>query len=203
MPQLLLATNNLHKATELRVILGGCGWELRTPVELGLALDVEESGGTYAENAALKALAFARASGLPALADDSGLEVDALNGEPGVHAARFAGPEATDADRRRLLLKRLQGVPREQRTARFRTVIAIGTPEGDVAFSEGVLEGRIADGERGEGGFGYDPIFEIHESGRTLAELTPEEKNAISHRALAGQGARRLLTERLRVEAPA
>jgi len=203
MPQLLLATTNPHKAAELKAILGGCGWELLTPAEIGLGLDVEESGGTYAENASLKALAFARASGLPALADDSGLEVDALGGEPGFRAARFAGPAATDEERRRLLLLRLQGVPRERRTARFRTVIAIGAPDGDVAFSEGVLEGRIAESERGDGGFGYDPIFELHESGRTLGELTSEEKNVVSHRAMAAQGARRLLEDRLRAGAPA
>jgi XTP/dITP diphosphohydrolase len=203
MPQLLLATNNLHKAAEFRAILVGCGWELLTPAEIGLALEVEESGATYAENASLTALAFARASGLPALADDSGLEVDALGGEPGFRAARFAGPAATDEERRGLLLLRLQGVPRERRTARFRTVIAIGAPDGDVAFSEGVLEGRIAASERGDGGFGYDPVFELLETNKTLAELTTEEKNAVSHRALAAQGARRLLKERLRVGASA
>lgn len=199
MSQFLLATNNLHKAAEFRAILSGCGWELVTPAEIGLKLKVEESGATYAENASLKALAFARASGMPALADDSGLEVDALGGEPGLRAARFAGPEATDEERRRLLLQRLQGVPRGQRTARFRTIIAIATLEGEVSFSEGVLEGRIAETERGGHGFGYDPLFELREGNKTLAELTPEEKNRISHRGLAAAGARRLLEQRLRV----
>ncbi len=202
MPQLLLATRNSDKVAEIKAVLSGCGWDLVTPPELGIRLDVEESGLTYAENASLKAVAFARASGLWALADDSGLEVDMLGGEPGVHAARFAGPEATDEKRRRLLLQRLANVPTERRTARFRTVIAIASPEGDVAFSEGILEGRIVKTERGEGGFGYDPIFELPDGGKTLAELSADEKNRISHRGLAAERARRWLEQRAKAAAP-
>jgi XTP/dITP diphosphohydrolase len=203
MPQLLLATNNVHKIAEFRALLNNCGWELVAPADIGLQLEVEESGGTYAENASLKAIAFAKASRLRALADDSGLEVDALGGEPGLHAARFAGPGATDQQRRQLLLARLSDVSPDQRSARFRAVLAIATPDGEVAFSEGVLEGRIAEAERGKHGFGYDPIFELPETGKTLAELTAEEKNRISHRGLAAQGACRWLQEQAKALATA
>jgi XTP/dITP diphosphohydrolase len=201
MPQLLLATNNPHKVAEFRMLLAECGWEVVSATDIGLHVTVDESGETYAENAALKALAFARASGLTSLADDSGLEVDALDGAPGVHAARFAGPEATDADRRRLLLRRLSGVSIDRRTARFRAVLALATPEGDVVSTEGVLEGRITDSERGENGFGYDPIFELPDRGLTLAELSADEKNRISHRGIAAAATCDWLRERAEVMA--
>jgi len=143
--------------------------------------DVEESGDTLEENALLKARAVAAATGLPALADDTGLEVDALNGEPGVHTARFAGPDAGYAANRRALLAALEGVA--DRRARFRTVVALVVPDGAEVLAEGVLEGHITASERGSGGFGYDPVFEVE--GQTLAEMGEDHKNRISHRARA------------------
>ena len=190
---LLLATNNPGKAAEYRALLQGCGWELATPRDLGLHLEVEEAGGDYAENARIKAEAFAKASGLLALADDSGIEVDALGGAPGPLSARFGGDDISDAQRVALLLERLKGVPPERRSARFRCLIAVAWPEGKVSFFEGQCEGRIAEEPRGEGGFGYDPVFLLPERGLTIAELPPEEKNAVSHRGRAARQARALL----------
>ena len=176
MPRLLLATNNRGKIAEFRQLLAGCGWPLVTPAELGLDLQVEETGQSYAENATIKAVEYARASGLVALADDSGLEVDALGGRPGVLSARYAGPDRTDRERVQALLQELEGVPDEERTARFRAVIAIAWPDGEVVLVEGTVEGRIGREPRGESGFGYDPIFFLPQRGVTVAELTPEEK---------------------------
>ena len=191
--KLLLATNNPGKAAEYRALLEGCGWELVTPRDLGLHLEVEEAGGDYAENARIKAEAFAEASGLVALADDSGIEVDALGGAPGPLSARFGGEDASDEQRVALLLERLAGVPPEKRSARFRCLIAVARPEGEVSLFEGQCEGRIAEEPRGEGGFGYDPVFLLPERGLTIAELPPEEKNAVSHRGRAARQARVLL----------
>ena len=191
--RLLLATNNPGKAAEYRALLQGCGWELATPRDLGLHLEVEEGGGGYAENARIKADAFAKASGLLALADDSGIEVDALGCAPGPLSARFGGDDISDAQRVALLLERLKGVPPERRSARFRCLIAVAWPEGEVSFFEGQCEGRIAEEPRGEGGFGYDPVFLLPERGLTIAELPPEEKNAVSHRGRAARQARALL----------
>ena len=167
------------------------------PQDLGLTLHIAETGNSYAENAALKAKAWAEATGLLALADDSGLEVDALHGAPGIFSARYAPqPNATDADRRRYLLQQLAGHPRPW-TARFRCVIALAEPQGKIHLAEGRCEGEIIPEERGTHGFGYDPIFLIPERGQTMAELPPAEKNRISHRARALQAAlptlRRLL----------
>ncbi len=192
-PQILLATNNVHKLEELRAILAGLPVELVPPAAHGLALEIEETGSSLEENAILKARAFAGVSGLPALADDSGLEIDALGGAPGVHSRRFAGPDASDADRIHLVLERLRDVPREQRTARFRCVIALAKPGQLIGTVEGVCEGMIAYEPRGRGGFGYDPIFWLPDRGCTMAELAPEEKNRISHRARAGEAARHLI----------
>jgi len=202
MRKLLIATNNSGKRRELLVLLVGLDLELVTPADLGLALEVEETGATYAENAALKAAAFARASGLPALADDSGLEVDALDGRPGLHSARFAPWHgATDVDRRRLLLERLQAFSRPW-TARFRCVTALALPgaddSGDVRLAEGVCPGEIIPEERGADGFGYDPVFLLAELGRTMAELTMEEKNRLSHRARAVLAARPFIVDLLK-----
>jgi len=191
--KLLLATNNPGKAAEYRALLEGCGWELVTPRDLDLHLEVEEAGGGYAENARIKAETFAKASGLPALADDSGVEVDALGGAPGPLSARFGGEDASDEQRVALLLERLAGVPPEKRSARFRCLIAVARPEGEVSLFEGQCEGRIAEEPRGEGGFGYDPVFLLPERGLTIAELPPEEKNAVSHRGRAARQARVLL----------
>lgn len=198
MARLLLATNNQGKRREISALLADLELELVLPGELGLNLQVEETGSTYAENAAKKALAFAKASGLPALGDDSGLEVDALDGGPGLYSARYSPmPNATDADRRLYLLEKLQGKPRPW-TARFRCVVALAFPgpdggPGQVQFAEGVCEGEIIPEERGTGGFGYDPIFFIPEAGRTMAELSMDEKNQLSHRARAIRAARPLL----------
>ena len=198
MPRLLLATNNAGKAAEFRQLLAGCGWELVTPAELGLAIEVEETGQTYAENATLKAVEDARAGGLVTLADDSGLEVDAMDGRPGVLSARYAGADRTDQERVQAMLQELAGVPDDERTARFRCVIAIADATGRVELMDGSVEGRIGHEPRGENGFGYDPIFLLPDRGMTTAELLPDEKNAISHRAVAAQKARTVLERWLR-----
>ena len=197
MPKLLIATNNAGKVAEFRKLLDGCGWEIVTPVELNIELEVEEAGQTYLENATMKAVAFAKASGLTALADDSGLEVDALDGRPGILSARYAGPDLTDAERAGELLKELAGVPDEERTARFRCVIAIAKNEDDVRSVEGTVEGRIAREPKGENGFGYDPVFLLPGRELTAAELTPDEKHAVSHRGVATRKARKLLENML------
>jgi XTP/dITP diphosphohydrolase len=190
MTRIILATNNPGKLAEIRALLGELDLELATPEQLGIRLQVEESGQTYIENAARKGLAFAKASGLLTLADDSGLEVDALNGQPGVFSARFSTlPGASDADRRTILLKKLWGLPRPW-TACFRCLVALVTPQEEVYFSEGVCPGEIIPEERGFNGFGYDPIFLLPEVGRTMAELRMEEKNRLSHRARAILAAR-------------
>lgn len=194
-PKLVLATNNRGKLREFQRLLEGSGFELVTPRDLGFEFEVEETGATFQENARLKALAAARLTGLPALADDSGLEVDALGGRPGIFSARYAGGDRTsgaisEEEQCRIVLRELEGVPDERRTARFRCVIAIATPGGEVRYAEGVFEGRIAYEARGEHGFGYDPIFVVAGREVTSAELPPDEKNAISHR---GQAARKAL----------
>lgn len=188
--KLLIATNNPGKMREIQAILKGLPLELLTPAAAGLELDVEESGSTYAENAALKARAFANASGLVSLADDSGLEVEALGGEPGIRSARYAPqPAATDADRRAYLLERLQGIPlppgQPGWRAHFHCTVAIATPAGQLYFAEGRCDGFIIGEERGTNGFGYDPLFFMPEWNATMAELSEETKNQISHRAHA------------------
>ena len=203
MPRLLLATNNAGKVAEFRQLLDGCGWQIVTPSEIGLKIDVDETGQTYAENATLKAVAYANASGLTSLADDSGLEVDALDGRPGVLSARYAGADRTDAERAEALLTELRDVADERRTARFRCVIAIAsrsaTANGDeeVELAEGTVEGRIARAPRGESGFGYDPIFLLPERGLTMAELPAGEKHNVSHRGAAAREARKVLEKLL------
>jgi XTP/dITP diphosphohydrolase len=196
MPKLLLATNNKGKAREYKNLLSGVPFELITPAEVGISTEVAEVGKSFEENARLKATTLARESGLLALADDSGLEVDALGGEPGTLSARYAGEGASDEDRANYLLTKLEGVPQEKRTARFRCVIAIATPEGDVELCSGECDGFIALEPRGEGGFGYDPVFYLPELGKTMAELPLETKNKISHRGRAAQKASQLLKEK-------
>ena len=191
--ELLLATNNAHKLREYRSLLRGLDLVILSPAELGLELDVPENAPTYAENAKAKALAFARASGRLALADDSGLEVVGLGGEPGVRSSRYAGAEASDRHRISLVLQRLQGRSAADRSARFVCVIAVATPDGQVFTVEGECRGSIAEACRGEFGFGYDPIFFVPEQGKTMAELPPAVKNRISHRAQAARRARPLL----------
>lgn len=191
--KLLIATNNQGKVVELQEILSDLPVELVTPAQIGLSLEVEEDGHTYAENASKKALAFARASGLISLADDSGLEVDALGGAPGLYSARYSPkPGAKDADRRAYLLENLQGQARPWR-AHFHATIAIATPQEDLYFAEGDCPGEIIPGERGTGGFGYDPIFYLTELGKTMAELPSKEKNRLSHRGRAALAAKPIL----------
>lgn len=195
MNQLLIATNNKGKIKELHELLDDTGIELVTPSQINLDLDVIEDGLTYAENATRKAVAFARASGLISLADDSGLEVDALNGEPGLYSARYGatdGEKLSDAGRRAFLIQKLQGKPRPW-TARFHATIAIAIPNGEMHLAEGWCEGEIIPEERGTGGFGYDPIFLLPELRRTMAELGMDEKNRLSHRARAVINAKPIL----------
>jgi len=195
MPKLLLATSNPGKIREYRFLLDGLGYQITTLTEEGIAKIVTESGNNYEQNARLKAITYAKLSQLTALADDSGLEVDALNGEPGVRSARFAGEAATDAEKVNFLLAKLNGVPWERRTARFKCVIAIAIPGGRVELCHGECHGTIAFEAKGENGFGYDPIFFLPEIGKTMAELHLEMKNQISHRARASQKARQVLQQ--------
>jgi XTP/dITP diphosphohydrolase len=202
--RLLIATHNQGKMREYAALLSGLPVELVSPDDLGLDLEVVESGDTYSENAMLKAKAYAQASGLLTLADDSGLEVDALDGAPGVRSARYALGD--DGDRvqallralaRRALARRaLAEAGEDERAARFRCVIALVSPDGRSWSVEGQCVGRIVDTPRGSGGFGYDPVFYMPEHGCTMAELPEGEKNLVSHRARAAQAARPIL-ERL------
>jgi XTP/dITP diphosphohydrolase len=182
---LLIATGNKGKLREIQTLLEGLPVTLVLPAEMGLNLDVEEDGSSYAENAAKKARAYADASGLISLADDSGLEVDALDGQPGLYSARYLSrPGATDGDRRTYLLQNLNEKPRPW-TAHFHCTVAIASPAGGMYYTEGICRGEIIPEERGENGFGYDPIFYLPDLGRTMAELTMQQKNELSHRARA------------------
>ena len=211
MNKLLIATNNQGKVKELHELLTDTEVQLVTPAEIHLDLDVLEDGSTYAENAAKKAIAFAQASGLISLADDSGLEVDALDGAPGLYSARYGSTNSeklSDADRRQFLLQNLKDKPRPW-TARFHATIAVAIPEPlwnqaarrlrvqepapGLHMFEGYCPGEIIPEERGTGGFGYDPIFLLPELGKTMAELTMDEKNRLSHRARAVMNARKTL----------
>ncbi len=188
-PKLLIATTNAHKARELAALMGDLPFQITTPQEEGIRLDVEETGSTFEENATLKAQAFAKASGLLSLADDSGIEVDALGGAPGIYSSRYAGPGATDEDRVQFLLEQLGNVPVEERQGRFRCVVAVADPEGGVSLFQGTVEGVIAFQPAGSNGFGYDPIFLLPDRRCTTAQLSPEEKNRISHRGQAARAA--------------
>jgi len=189
MPKLLLATNNQAKVREYKSLLHSLPYELVTLAEQGITTVVSEVGETMEENARLKATLLADKSRLLALADDSGLAVDALGGEPGLLSARYAGENASDKDRVSYLLSRLKGVPWQKRSACFHCVIAIATPDGEVEFCSGECRGMITLDPRGEQGFGYDPIFYLPELDKTMAELPSEMKNQISHR---GQAARKV-----------
>ena len=192
-PALLIATANAGKLREMRALLEIPGLRLVSLDELGAVPEIEE-GSDYAENARLKALSLARRSGMWTVADDSGLEVDALGGAPGPHSARIAGEGATDADRRRLLISLLQAHPRPW-TARFRCTMALAGPLGSIDLTAGVCEGEVVPTEAGTGGFGYDPIFLLSERGLTMAELGEVEKNRLSHRARAVANAEPILKE--------
>jgi XTP/dITP diphosphohydrolase len=196
MLKLLLATTNQGKLREYYQLLKGLPFELVSPADEGIDIAVDEKKKTFEENARLKATTYSRLSGLVTLADDSGLEVDALGGGPGIISARFAGREASDKDRIEHLLDRLKEVPWEKRTARFRCVIAIATPEERTELCDGECQGLIAFEPRGENGFGYDPVFYLPEFGKTIAELSLETKNGVSHRGKAGRKAY-IILERL------
>jgi len=185
MTKLLLATQNRGKIKELQDLLLGLGAKLIVPEDIELDLKIEESGSTYLENATKKAVAYANKTKLLSMADDSGLEVDALDRAPGIYSARYSPkPGANDQDRRRYLLKQLQGHARPW-SARFRCTVVLAAPDGETQFAAGVCPGEIIPEERGERGFGYDPIFMVDTMGRTMAELSMAEKNQISHRAHA------------------
>ena len=194
---LLIATNNKGKIKELQALLKDTGIEVITPAQINLDLDVVEDGQTYAENATKKAVAFSQASGLISLADDSGLEVDALDGAPGLYSARYGstdGQKLSDAERRTFLIRNLQDQPRPWR-ARFHATIAVAVPNVEAHLAEGFCEGEIIPEERGPCGFGYDPIFLLSELGKTMAELSMEEKNRLSHRAQAVMKAKEILAQ--------
>jgi XTP/dITP diphosphohydrolase len=191
--ELVLATRNRHKGEELAALLGDLKIHIHTMDEFPQVPEVIEDGDTCEANAIKKARAIAEATGLPAVADDTGLEVDALGGRPGVYAARYAGEHATYEDNWRKLLRELSSVPRERRTARFVTVAAIALPSDGVRIATGRLQGVIAETPAGSKGFGYDPVFFVPELGKTLAELLADEKNRISHRAKAFAEVRKLL----------
>jgi XTP/dITP diphosphohydrolase len=195
MGRLLLASGNKGKVREMQAILSDLSAQILTLEQIGIGTEVEESGRTYAENAMLKAKTYANRTGLLTIGDDSGLEVEALHGAPGIYSARFSPkPGASDSDRRRLLIETLKNIPRPWR-ARFRCTIAIASPAGEIHFADGECPGEIVPEERGNNGFGYDPIFLITVLNKTMAELPTEVKNRISHRARALRAALPLLTK--------
>lgn len=196
MPKLLLGTNNGAKVREYQSLLPNIPYDLVTMAEAGITTEVEEVGGSLEENARLKATALSKESQLLTLADDSGLEVDALGGEPGPLSARYAGEGASDKDRIGYLLSRMEGIPWDKRTARFRCVIAIASPEGEIELCSGECPGIIAFEPRGSRGFGYDPAFYLPELNMTMAELPLEEKNKVSHRGQAARKASAVLLRR-------
>ena len=184
--KVVLASKNRHKLEEISQITQKFDMELVLQSELGVDIDVEETGTTFEENSFLKAQAVMQATGLPALADDSGIAVDALNGEPGIYSARYGfDPTLDDWGRLQLLLKNTEQVPDGQRQARFVCVITLVTPEGQTIQARGEVHGELLRSPAGENGFGYDPIFYYPPYGKTLAQATPEEKNRVSHRAVA------------------
>ena len=184
--KIVLASKNSHKLVEISKITEKFGFELVLQSELGVDIDVEETGTTFEENSYQKAWAVMKATGLPALADDSGIAVDALNGEPGVYSARYGGdPSLSDWDRLELLLKNTEAVPDGQRQAQFVCVITLVTPEGQTIQARGEIHGELLREPRGENGFGYDPIFYYPPFGKTTAEISAEEKHAVSHRGKA------------------
>jgi len=195
--EIVLATRNQKKLRELKALLADMPVEVLSLSDFPDAPEVEETGVTFAENAQSKARAAALATGRIALADDSGLEVDALGGRPGVLSNRFAGPDASDRDKYLLVQEMMKDVPDEERSARFRAAVAVASPDGRVSVVEGACEGTIAREPKGDGGFGYDPIFYLPDLGRTMAELSPDEKNRISHRGKALRAAKQILREML------
>lgn len=196
MRKIIFATGNEDKMKEIRMILGGDQTEICSMKEAQIALEIVEDGTTFEENARIKASAVARkAQGAVVLADDSGLEIDYLNKEPGVYSARYAGEDTPYTIKNQMLLDRLEGVPKEQRTARFVCAIAADLPDGRLLTTRGTIEGYIGDVPAGENGFGYDPIFYLWENDCSTAQLSPERKNALSHRGKALRAMKELLEE--------
>ena len=195
--RIIFATGNKNKIREIHEILGDLGWEILSMKEAGIDLDIVEDGTTFEENALIKAKAVAAQCNDIVLADDSGLEIDYLNKEPGIYSARYAGEDTSYDIKNQMLLDRLQGVPREKRTARFVCAIAAVLPNGEVLHSEGTIEGIIGYEEQGENGFGYDPIFYLPQFGCSSAELEPEKKNELSHRGEGLRKMRKVLEEKL------
>ena len=183
--KVILASKNQHKLVELSAILSQLGFEIALESEYGLDIDVDETGTTFEENSFLKAEAVMKASGLPVLADDSGLEIDYLGGEPGIYSARYMGEDTSYDIKNARILERMEGVPDDQRTARFVCAMAAIMPGGEVICTEGIMEGLIGYEMKGTNGFGYDPIFYLPEYGMTSSEISPEKKNEISHRGKA------------------
>ena len=202
MRKLLVATHNAGKVREYRQLLADLPLEVTYLDEEGVDFDVEETGKSFTENAVQKATAYAEATGLWTWADDSGLEVDALDGAPGVYSARYAGPGASDRDRYLKLIDELRSIGDAPRTARFRCVVAICLPDGEAHTTDGRVEGLIIDEPRGDGGFGYDPIFYLPDRDATMAELSQETKNQISHRGQAARAADLLLARLLEQKTP-
>lgn len=195
--KIIFATGNMNKMREIREILGGLDADILSMKEAGISLDIEENGTTFEENAVIKAKAVAGAVNEIVLADDSGLEIDYLNKEPGVYSARYMGENTPYEIKNQELLKRLAGVPKEQRTARFVCAAAAVFPEGEIIVKRGVIEGYIGEKPEGENGFGYDPIFYVDQYCCSTAALTREEKNAISHRGNALRMLREELEKRI------
>ena len=195
MRKIVFATGNQGKLREVKKILADLNVDIVSMKEEGIQIDVDENGATFAENAQIKATAIGAHTDAIVLADDSGLVIDALNGEPGIYSARYMGEDTSYRIKNQNLIDRLEGVPDEKRTARFVCAIAAALPDGTVLHTEGTIEGIIGYEERGENGFGYDPIFYVPKLGKTTAELTDDEKNAISHRGSALEKMKVLLQE--------
>jgi len=197
--KLLIASNNNHKVAEFKRLFAHLPIELVTPNDINLNLDVDETGDTFEANARLKAHAFAEASGLPALADDSGIEVDSLNGRPGVLSARYGGEGLDDAGRVQLLLREMAAIPDDQRSCRYRVVLVLvdhAKPAGTEDSTEGRCEGFVALATSGANGFGYDPIFYVPAFGKTIADVTSDQKDSISHRGIAARDMAEILAKR-------
>lgn len=198
--KIIFATGNEHKMVEIRMILKDLGMPVVSLKEAGIDVDIVEDGTTFEENARIKATAIAGMTGDIVLADDSGLEIDYLNKEPGIYSARYAGTDTSYDIKNQMLLDRLKGVPDEQRTARFVCAIAAAFPDGTVLTARGTMEGRIGYEIAGENGFGYDPIFFLPEYGMTSAQITPEKKNELSHRGKALRAMRVMMEKKIKSE---
>ncbi|MBQ7956292.1 MAG: XTP/dITP diphosphatase [Lachnospiraceae bacterium] len=195
--QIIFATGNAGKVREIRAILGDLGLEVLSMKEAGISADIEEDGATYEENALIKAREVAKYTDAIVMADDSGLEIDYLNCEPGIYSARYMGEDTPYTVKNNNLIERLNGVPDEERTARFVCAIAAVLPGGEEVTTRGIIEGRIGYEEAGENGFGYDPIFYVPQFGKTTAQLSPEEKNQVSHRGKALEQMKEILRKKI------